>query len=78
MVWEGKGVVKEGRKLIGATNPVDSDPGTLRADFAVEVGRNIIHGSDSNEGAKHEINLWFKSQELVDWEVIDSSWIYEK
>eukprot|EP01091_Cochliopodium_minus_P019903 TRINITY_DN851_c0_g1_i1.p1 TRINITY_DN851_c0_g1~~TRINITY_DN851_c0_g1_i1.p1 ORF type:complete len:227 (+),score=59.89 TRINITY_DN851_c0_g1_i1:181-861(+) len=78
MVWQGKGVIKEGRKLIGATNPVDSTPGTFRGDYAIDVGRNIIHGSDSPDGAKHEINLWFKSHEITEWEVVDSSWIYEK
>ena len=78
MVWEGKGVVVDGRKLIGATNPIDSAPGTLRGDFAVEVGRNIIHGSDSNDGAKHEINLWFRPTEICDWDIIDTTWIYEK
>jgi hypothetical protein len=58
-VWEGKGVVATGRKMIGATNPLASEPGTIRGDFAVEVGRNVIHGSDSVENAQKEIALWF-------------------
>ncbi|KAL3499220.1 hypothetical protein ACH5RR_038313 [Cinchona calisaya] len=64
MVWEGEGVIKYGRKLIGATDPQKSEPGTIRGDLAVEVGRNIIHGSDGPETAKDEINLWFKPDEL--------------
>ncbi|KAK8685078.1 hypothetical protein V6N13_041088 [Hibiscus sabdariffa] len=65
MVWEGEGVIKYGRKLIGATDPQKSEPGTIRGDLAVVVGRNIIHGSDGPETAKDEINLWFKPQELL-------------
>jgi nucleoside-diphosphate kinase len=57
-VWEGKGVVLTGRKIIGATNPAASEPGTIRGDYAIEVGRNIIHGSDSVENANKEIALW--------------------
>ncbi|KAB2608763.1 nucleoside diphosphate kinase IV/mitochondrial-like [Pyrus ussuriensis x Pyrus communis] len=65
MVWEGEGVIKYGRKLIGATDPQKSEPGTIRGDLAVVVGRNIIHGSDGPETAKDEINLWFTPSELV-------------
>ena len=54
MVWEGKGVVASARKLIGATNPLASEPGTIRGDFAIEVGRNVIHGSDSPENGERE------------------------
>ncbi|KAG7842319.1 hypothetical protein KL942_001057 [Ogataea angusta] len=66
-VWEGKDVVKQGRALLGATNPLQSAPGTIRGDFALDMGRNIIHGSDSVENAEKEINLWFKKEELVDY-----------
>eukprot|EP00191_Tetraselmis_sp_GSL018_P020504 CAMPEP_0177579280 /NCGR_PEP_ID=MMETSP0419_2-20121207/861_1 /TAXON_ID=582737 /ORGANISM="Tetraselmis sp., Strain GSL018" /LENGTH=126 /DNA_ID=CAMNT_0019067907 /DNA_START=119 /DNA_END=495 /DNA_ORIENTATION=- len=59
MVWEGKGVVATGRKIIGATNPAASEPGTIRGDFCIEVGRNIVHGSDAVESAQKEISLWF-------------------
>ncbi|KAI8475976.1 MAG: flagellar associated protein [Monoraphidium minutum] len=76
MVWEGKGVVATGRKMIGATNPLASEPGTIRGDFAVEVGRNVIHGSDSVENAKLEIALWF-GEELVNWTPAAKPWIYE-
>ena len=54
MVWQGKDVVKQGRVLLGATNPLASQPGTIRGDFAIDVGRNICHGSDAVESAKKE------------------------
>merc|ERR1711970_991068 len=77
MVWEGKGVVKTGRVMLGATNPADSAPGTIRGDFSVQVGRNICHGSDSVESANHEIGLWFKPEELNDWTQAMNGWINE-
>lgn len=58
MIWGGKGVVKSARTLLGATNPIESAPGTIRGDFAVEVGRNVCHGSDSIENGEREVNLW--------------------
>ncbi|OCQ97252.1 nucleoside-diphosphate kinase [Oscillatoriales cyanobacterium USR001] len=77
MVWEGDGVVASARKMIGATNPLTSEPGTIRGDFAVNVGRNIIHGSDAIETAQREIKLWFKDEELVSWQPSLTSWIIE-
>ncbi|MGQ9869361.1 nucleoside-diphosphate kinase [Leptodesmis sp.] len=77
MVWEGKGVIASARKIIGATNPLNAEPGTLRGDFGVDVGRNIIHGSDAPETAEQEIKLWFKDAELMSWEPSLTSWIYE-
>jgi nucleoside-diphosphate kinase len=77
MVWEGKGVIASARKIIGATNPLNSEPGTLRGDFGVDVGRNIIHGSDAPETAEQEIKLWFKPEELISWEPAAIAWIYE-
>lgn len=59
MVWEGDDVVAISRKLIGATKPTDSQPGTIRGDFANSVAENLIHGSDSVENAQSEISLWF-------------------
>ncbi|CDW86855.1 nucleoside diphosphate kinase [Stylonychia lemnae] len=59
MVWEGHNVVKTGRKMLGATRPDDSEPGTIRGDLAIDVGRNVIHGSDSVDSANKEIALWF-------------------
>ncbi|GMY30542.1 nucleoside diphosphate kinase 3-like [Fagus crenata] len=76
MVWEGEGVIKYGRKLIGATDPQKSEPGTIRGDLAVVVGRNIIHGSDGPETAKDEINLWFKPEELVNYTGNAEKWVY--
>ncbi|KAK4349700.1 hypothetical protein RND71_032455 [Anisodus tanguticus] len=75
MVWEGEGVIRYGRKLIGATDPQKSVPGTIRGDLAVLVGRNIIHGSDGPETAKDEIKLWFKQEELVKY-TSNEKWIY--
>ncbi|KAK9530818.1 hypothetical protein VZT92_012298 [Zoarces viviparus] len=76
MVWEGKGVVKTGRVMLGETNPADSKPGTIRGDFCIDVGKNIIHGSDSVESADKEIALWFKDDELVSYTSCASSWLY--
>ena len=77
MVWEGEGVVAAGRLMIGATNPLTSNPGTIRGDFGVSIGRNIIHGSDAVETAQSEIALWFKDEELVDWSPVSTPWLYE-
>ncbi|KAL0112965.1 hypothetical protein PUN28_012307 [Cardiocondyla obscurior] len=77
MVWEGLNVVKTGRVMLGETNPKDSAPGTIRGDFCIQVGRNIIHGSDAVESAKKEINLWFGEKEVIDWTVASEKWIYE-
>ena len=77
MVWEGDGVVASCRNLIGATNPLTSAPGTIRGDFGVSVGRNLIHGSDAIETAQYEISLWFTPEELVSWEPTVNTWLYE-
>jgi len=78
MVWEGRNVIATGRQMLGATNPADSAPGTIRGDFAIEVGRNICHGSDSPKGAEAEIGLWFRPEELCVWSSTEESWVYEK
>ena len=77
MVWEGDNAVKTGRKMLGATKPFDSEPGTIRGDFCIDVGRNVIHGSDAVESANAEIKLWFKEDEIVNWEDHSNDWIYE-
>jgi nucleoside-diphosphate kinase len=77
MVWEGDGVIASARKLIGATNPLTAEPGTIRGDFGVSVGRNLIHGSDAPETAQQEIKLWFKEEELVGWQPAMTTWLYE-
>ncbi|KAH8656627.1 nucleoside diphosphate kinase [Tricladium varicosporioides] len=78
MVWEGRDAVKTGRALLGATNPLASQPGTIRGDFAIDVGRNVCHGSDSVENAKKEIALWFKEGEVQSWKSAQHDWVYEK
>lgn len=78
MVWEGKEAVSTGRKMLGATNPLESAPGTIRGDYCIEVGRNVFHGSDSVENAEREISLWFDAEkELLDWTSHSQDWIYE-
>ncbi|XP_058456215.1 nucleoside diphosphate kinase [Malaya genurostris] len=77
MVWEGLNVVKTGRQILGATNPADSAPGTIRGDLCIQVGRNIIHGSDAVESANKEIALWFTDKELVAWTPANEGWVYE-
>jgi len=77
MVWEGDGVIASARTLIGATKPLEANPGTIRGDLAVNIGRNVIHGSDGSETAKLEIGLWFESSELNDWMPSDRSWRVE-
>jgi nucleoside-diphosphate kinase len=77
MVWEGEGVIAAARKMIGATNPLTAEPGTIRGDFGVNIGRNIIHGSDAPETAKTEVALWFKPEELVSWEPQIKPWLHE-
>lgn len=76
MVWEGKDAVKTGRVLLGATNPLASAPGTIRGDFAIDVGRNVCHGSDAVESAKAEIALWFP-EGLNQWSSANAVWLYE-
>jgi len=78
MVWEGIDVIKTGRKIIGATNPLDADPGSIRGTYCISVGRNIIHGSDSLESANIEIPLWFSPKELNDWQYTHEEWITSK
>merc|ERR1740137_284499 len=78
MVWEGLNAVKQGRMMLGATNPKDSDPGTIRGDLCIDVGRNVIHGSDSLESAAKEIALWFKPEEISQWRSAQVEWCYEE
>ncbi|XDV12410.1 hypothetical protein PO909_001102 [Leuciscus waleckii] len=76
MVWEGHNVVRSSRMLVGDTDPAEASPGTIRGDFSVHISRNVVHASDSVEGAEREISLWFHSSELVDWEGCDHKSIY--
>ncbi|MYG63876.1 MAG: nucleoside-diphosphate kinase [Synechococcus sp. SB0673_bin_10] len=74
MVWEGDGVIAGARVLIGATKPLEAAPGTIRGDLAVDIGRNVVHGSDGSDTARFEIGLWFRPEELSSWEPADQSW----
>jgi|SRR5690625_3186301 len=76
MVWEGENVITTARNMIGATNPEDATPGSIRGDYGVTVGKNIIHGSDSEESAEREINLFFGEDELINYSKQDENWIY--
>ena len=77
MVIEGEDAISLIRKMVGATNPQEADLGTIRGDYAVETGRNIIHASDAPESAEREIGLFFNENELVDYNMVDNTWIYE-
>lgn len=78
MVWQGEGVVAAARKIIGATDPLNAEPGTIRGDFGVSIGRNLIHGSDAIETAQREIALWFDESDTIAWESTLKSWLYEE
>jgi nucleoside-diphosphate kinase len=77
MVWEGKNVVAVTRRLIGATNPQEASPGTIRGDYAVDIGRNVIHGSDSIESAQREIGIHFPVSDLLSYSRTDDQVLYE-
>lgn len=76
MVWEGEDVINISRTMIGATKPEEATPGSIRGDYAVTVGKNIIHGSDSAASAEREINLFFTKEELLTYTKQDETWIY--
>jgi nucleoside-diphosphate kinase len=75
MVWQGENVIATARTMMGKTNPSEAAPGTIRGDFGVQVSQNIIHGSDSTESAQREINLFFREDELNQYEKAISKWI---
>ena len=78
MVWEGQDAVAQVRTTMGETDPADSAPGTIRGDFGLDLGRNVVHGSDTEPGsAEREIELFFDDDELLDYERIDETWLYE-
>ena len=79
MVWEGADATRQVRKMMGETDPADSAPGTIRGDFGLDLGHNVIHGSDhEDEGAnEREIALFFNDEELIDWDLDAASWVYE-
>ncbi len=77
MVLEGDNAVAVVRKMMGKTNSADAEPGTIRGDYGLTIGRNLIHGSDSPASAKREIALFFKPDEIHDYPRIDEGWLYE-
>ena len=78
MVWEGPNAVAAIRQTMGSTRPTEAAPGSLRHDFALEVGRNLTHASDTVENGEKEVALWFKLEELVDWKREVDRWVFEK
>lgn len=75
MVWQGDDIIPLARAMMGKTNPLEAAPGTIRGDFAAHTNFNVIHGSDSKESAEREINLFFREDELVDYEKVLNVWI---
>ncbi|WP_042457846.1 nucleoside-diphosphate kinase [Neobacillus dielmonensis] len=76
MVWQGENVISTARQMMGSTNPKDAAPGTIRGDFGLTVGKNVIHGSDSIESAAREIGLFFSKSELAEYSKLVNEWIY--
>jgi nucleoside-diphosphate kinase len=77
LVVEGRGAVAGMRRMNGATNPAEANPGTIRGDYGLETGRNVVHGSDSPASANREIALHFSLPELSSYHRIDEAWLYE-
>ncbi len=77
MVWEGENAIEAARSTMGSTNPVLASPGTIRGDFGMEIGRNLVHGSDSPENGEKEVSLFFEAHELVSWVRSADTWIRE-
>lgn len=78
LALEGTNAIEAARTTIGATNPSKAAAGTIRGDLGIEIGRNLVHGSDSPENGEKEIALWFKPEELVNWQRSTDGWIFEK
>ncbi len=76
MVWEGEKAIGIIRTTMGATDPAQAGPGTIRGDFAVDKGQNLVHGSDGPESAEREIALWFKPEELAEYRRDIDNWVY--
>ncbi|MCP8616701.1 nucleoside-diphosphate kinase [Salirhabdus salicampi] len=76
MVWEGDQVISTARQMMGKTNPAEALPGTIRGDYGLTVGKNVIHGSDSPESAEREINLFFNEEDVLTYKKDNNAWIY--
>lgn len=74
---EGLNAVVKTRSIVGATNPKDATPGTIRGDFGLDIGRNMVHASDSVENALLELAIYFKEDEYWDWTLVTHQWVYE-
>ncbi len=72
MVWEADGIINMARKMMGATFGYDAEPGTIRGDFSATTSYNLVHGSDSSVSAEYEINLFFKPEEILDYQFSDA------
>jgi nucleoside-diphosphate kinase len=77
MVWEGPNAIDAIRQTMGATRPTDAAPGSIRHDFALEIGRNLTHASDTPENGVAEVALWFRPDELVSWERAVDQWVFD-
>ncbi|MHB1421109.1 MAG: nucleoside-diphosphate kinase [Bacillota bacterium] len=77
MVLEGKDAVAGVRKMMGSTNPLEALPGTIRGDYALDIGRNVVHGADSPESAQREMAIYFKPEELQEYQKPGENWLYE-
>jgi nucleoside-diphosphate kinase len=77
MVLEGHRAIETARQTMGATAPANAAPGTIRADFALEIGRNLVHGSDGPETAQREVALFFDQEEILSWTRDTDRWIFE-
>jgi len=76
MCWEGLDIVRQGRQMMGETQPLASKPGSIRGDFSIDLGRNICHGSDTPEAAELELKMWFP-EGVNDWSKTVDAWVYE-
>jgi len=74
MVWEGPEAIRAVRQTMGATNPLQAEPGSIRHDYAIMMSRNLTHASDSPESAESEISLWFTPSEIVNWQRDAENW----
>ncbi|MGM0598691.1 MAG: nucleoside-diphosphate kinase [Candidatus Rifleibacteriota bacterium] len=78
VVMEGKNAIKIGRRLMGATDPLEAEPGTIRGDFSIDVKHNLIHGSDSEQSYEHEMKIYFSKDEIQNYQLALEPWIYYK
>lgn len=77
MAWQGNKAIAAVRQVLGATDPTVAQPGTVRGDYGIDIGRNLTHGSDSVENGKAEVKLWFNTEAILDWERIGENWVFD-